>query len=47
MRTIVLLIFFLPLLSIAQKKQITLEDIYKKGTFRGEMVGGFTPPADS
>ncbi len=27
-----------PLFTLAQKKQITLEDIYKKGTFRGESV---------
>ncbi|MBA3675460.1 MAG: DPP IV N-terminal domain-containing protein, partial [Chitinophagaceae bacterium] len=32
------LLIFLPLLSISQKKQITLEDIYKKETFRGEIV---------
>jgi len=41
MRSILLALFFLPLLTIAQKKQITLEDIYKKGTFRGEFVPGF------
>ncbi|MER3472102.1 MAG: S9 family peptidase [Chitinophagaceae bacterium] len=41
MRSILLLLFFLPLFTIAQKKQITLEDIYKKGTFRGEYVPGF------
>lgn len=41
MRIILLLCFFLPLLSVAQKKEITLEDIYKKGTFRGEPTGGF------
>ncbi len=46
MRKLVLLFLFLPLLTIAQKKQITLEDIYKKSTFRGEQVGGFAPPAD-
>ncbi|MGN6400806.1 MAG: DPP IV N-terminal domain-containing protein [Flavisolibacter sp.] len=42
MRSILLLFFFVPLLTIAQKKKITLEDIYKKGTFRGEYVPGFT-----
>ena len=31
----------LPLFATAQKKEITLEDIYKKGTFRGEFVPGF------
>ena len=38
MRKFFLLLFFLPLMVTAQKKQITLEDIYKKGTFRGEPV---------
>jgi len=28
-------------MAVAQQKQITLEDIYKKGTFRGEFVPGF------
>src|ERR1700674_5762711 len=41
MRKIFLILFFLPLLTLAQKKQISLEDIYKKGTFRGEFVPGF------
>ena len=40
MRLLVLL-FFIPFLSVAQKKQITLEDIYKKGTFRSDPVAGF------
>ncbi|HVG12066.1 MAG TPA: S9 family peptidase [Flavisolibacter sp.] len=47
MRKLALLFLFIPLLTIAQKKQITLEDIYKKGTFRGEFVGGFQPAADN
>lgn len=38
MRKFFVLLFLLPLLSIAQKKQITLDDIYKTGTFRGEYV---------
>lgn len=38
MRKIFFVIFLLPLFSIAQKKQITLEDIYKKGTFRSDYV---------
>jgi len=38
MRKLFLLLFLLPLLSLAQTKEITLEDIYKKGTFRGEQV---------
>ncbi len=41
MRTFFLLLFLLPLAAIGQKKEITLEDIYKKGTFRGEFVQGF------
>lgn len=42
MRKLFVALFFLPLLVIAQKKQITLEDLYKKGTFRGEVVPGFS-----
>ena len=38
MRKFFLLFFLLPLVTMAQTKQITLEDIYKKGTFRGEFV---------
>ena len=41
MRSLLLILFFLPFVTIAQKKKITLEDIYKKGTFRGEFVRGF------
>jgi dipeptidyl-peptidase-4 len=41
MRNIFFLLFFIPLLTLAQKKQITLEDIYKKGTFRSEYFNGF------
>lgn len=41
MRSILLALLFVPFLSIAQKKKITLEDIYKKGTFRGESVAPF------
>jgi hypothetical protein len=32
MRKIAILFLLFPLVTIAQKKQITLEDIYKKGT---------------
>jgi dipeptidyl-peptidase-4 len=42
MRKLFLLVFLLPLLAAAQTKQITLEDIYKKPTFRGEFVPGFS-----
>jgi dipeptidyl-peptidase-4 len=47
MKRILLVLFFLPLLTIAQNKQITLEDIYKKGTFRGEAVPGFASEDNS
>jgi dipeptidyl-peptidase 4 len=38
MYKLVFLFLFAPLLSVAQKKAITLEDIYKNGTFRPESV---------
>ncbi|MBL7732396.1 MAG: S9 family peptidase [Chitinophagaceae bacterium] len=38
MRKFILILLLLPVLAMAQKKSITLEDIYKKGTFRGEFV---------
>lgn len=38
MRKLLAFILFIPLLIQAQKKEITLEDIYKKGTFRGEAI---------
>ncbi|HUQ96520.1 MAG TPA: S9 family peptidase [Chitinophagaceae bacterium] len=41
MRNLMFAFVFLPLFTLAQKKQITLEDIYQKGTFRGEAAGGF------
>ncbi|RYY70455.1 MAG: S9 family peptidase, partial [Chitinophagaceae bacterium] len=43
---ILFLFLFLPFLAVAQKKQITMEDIYKKGTFRGESVAGFAGGSD-
>jgi dipeptidyl-peptidase 4 len=46
MRSLFLLIFFIPLLTIAQKQKLTLEDIYKKPTFRGEYVPGFEKDDD-
>ena len=42
-----LLFFFFPLFAFAQNSQITLEDIYKKGTFRGEFVPGFAAEDNS
>ncbi|HEX8316322.1 MAG TPA: S9 family peptidase [Flavisolibacter sp.] len=47
MRQILLLLLVLPLLTIAQNKQITLEDIYQKGTFRSEPVRGFAAEDNS
>ncbi|MDQ6609055.1 MAG: S9 family peptidase [Bacteroidota bacterium] len=47
MKNILAVLFLLPLLTIAQKKQITLDDIYKKGTFRGEQVQGFASEDNS
>ncbi len=41
MRKLFFLLFLLPVFAAAQTKEITLEDIYKKGTFRGEFVPGF------
>jgi dipeptidyl-peptidase-4 len=46
MRSILLVLFFLPFIAVAQKKQITLEDIFKKNTFRGEFVPGFITETD-
>ncbi len=42
MRKLVLLLLLLPVIAVAQKKLITLEDIYKTNTFRSEFVGGFS-----
>lgn len=38
MHKLIFLFVFIPFFSIAQKKPVTLEDIYKKGTFRSESV---------
>ncbi len=38
MRKLLLLLLILPFVAVAQTKEITLEDIYKKGTFRAEPV---------
>jgi dipeptidyl-peptidase-4 len=47
MKHFFLILFFIPLLTLAQKKQITLEDIYRNGTFQSEYFSGFTPePSD-
>ncbi|MEO5563952.1 MAG: DPP IV N-terminal domain-containing protein, partial [Chitinophagaceae bacterium] len=41
MHRLILVFVIIPLFTTAQKKQITLEDIYKKGTFRAEVVPNF------
>jgi dipeptidyl-peptidase-4 len=41
MRQLLIALLFFPLITVAQQKQITLEDIYKNGTFKGEVVPGF------
>ncbi|MFL5809444.1 MAG: S9 family peptidase, partial [Flavisolibacter sp.] len=46
MRRVLLALLFLPLFTIAQKKQITLDDLFKKSTFQGEYVPGFVAPSD-
>jgi len=38
MRALLLSLLCAPLLTLAQPRQITLEDLYKKGTFRGEFI---------
>jgi Dipeptidyl aminopeptidases/acylaminoacyl-peptidases len=47
MKKLILIVILLPLLSLGQKKKITLDDIYKKGTFRGEAQVSFTAEKDS
>jgi len=42
MRKLFIVFSFVPLLSIAQKKQITLEDIYKNKTFQADVVPAFS-----
>jgi len=42
MKRLIYVLIILPLVVAAQNKEITLEDIFKKGTFRGEFVRGFT-----
>ncbi len=46
MKRIMCFFLLFPLLTVAQQKQITLEDIYKKGTFRAETVQGFNSMKD-
>lgn len=47
MRTLTLFLFLLPFVANSQeKKQISLEDIFAKGTFRSESVAGFRSMKD-
>ncbi|MFI5187854.1 MAG: S9 family peptidase [Chitinophagales bacterium] len=48
MRKLFIALLLLPIISIAQKKQISLEDIFKNKTFQGDVVPGFSEqPLDS
>src|SRR5712671_3747001 len=48
MRKLAAVLLFIPLISFAQKKQISLEDIYKSNIFQGDIVPGFSEqPLDS
>lgn len=48
MRRLVIALLFVPLITIAQKKQITLEDIYKNRIFQADKVPAFSElPLDS
>jgi len=38
MRNLIVLFLLVPVFSLAQKKLITLEDLFKNNTFRGEPV---------
>lgn len=46
MRLVSIFFFLLPLITFAQKKPLTLEDIYKKGVFKSEIVAGFEQQKD-
>src|ERR1041385_4119923 len=54
MRKLLVVLLFVPLITIAQKKQITLDDIFKNRTFQGDNVPAFSelsldsiiPPSD-
>ena len=41
MKKLLLIVFILPFIAIAQQKKITLDDVYRFGTFRAESVPGF------
>ncbi len=42
MRKLFVALLFIPTILIAQKKQISLEDLYKNNTFNGDVVPGFS-----
>ena len=42
MRKLFITLLFVPFVSIAQKKEITLEDLYKNKTFQPDVVSGFS-----
>ena len=44
MRSLLWITLLLPFITLAQKKKITFDDIYKNGTFTAERVQGFTDP---
>ncbi len=46
MKKLLVLALFFPFITNAQTKKITLEDIYKKGTFRAESIQGFNSMKD-
>ncbi len=46
MKKLLVLALFFPFITNAQTKKITLEDIYKKGTFRAESIQGFNSLKD-
>lgn len=46
MKKLFVLALFFPLITNSQAKKITLEDIYKKGTFRAESIQGFNSMKD-
>src|SRR5688572_30007500 len=45
MRKLFIVLLFLPSFTIAQKKQITIQDIHEKRLFRNEVVPGFAKEA--
>ncbi len=46
MKNLIVLVLLFPLITNAQTKKITLEDIYKKGVFRAESIQGFNSMKD-